>query len=1175
MKTKIQVLAALILAVLLTSCSNGLKLAKKTNVSFYMDQATVNAIINNSVNSERAATEAEGQETASEASEADLKNYFIDVTLYGETEETKTLSLDKEIQFEFEEVPINSRVYAKAQIYTYTDSDKTKLKIIYRGESAKITVRDGANVLSLKLATAKLTITFESNGGTEVPSQSVVTGSCVIEPENPVKPAGKKAYSRENFAFAGWYTDEELTQAYDFSRSVENDFTLYAKWIPGFVFVEGATVNNYLVAGRNVKVSDLFVSDHEVTQAEYKAVTNENPSNNKTYDDLPVENVTWFEAIEYCNKLSEKEGLTPCYKITENNVTCSLSANGYRLPTEAEWEYIANKAKRDTELANIAWYKDSPNLKDKTHQVKYNLVDELCLSDLYGNVAEWCFDVYSDTVAKSTGPTGPMAVAGTTTNRVVRGGSYKSEAAECTSTARAYANPTEKNDAIGFRVVRTVVYEFKVVHDTVSFDSNGGSSINVQIVVEGDCASVPVDPEKRGYIFKGWQYGDEAFDFATPVTQDITLTAKWQAITYTVKFNYNSEQVSGGSGTVTEYAATYDQNIQLPAASTITAPTGWHFSKWSTASDPAAVDLEYDPENPQIKNLAITQGAEVTLYAIWEENGRHTITYNNTDFPGVDISALKQEFREAEAVDLQSQTPSGTRTGYTFEGWFDSSDIDGNGTGNEVINWAPAEKTDDVVVYARWTANEYEITYVTNSGTWKDGFTPDSKYTYNVAKSLPGSDKLIRAGYGLHWYINGTEVTEIAAGTIGPVTVSANWVAGEVNYTVHHMKQNVDGTDYEEDLDANGDPQILSGTTGAQTAAAARTYEGFTAQDFTQQTISGDGSTEVIIFYTRDVYKVTYESGISGETISVPAETDVLYGATYNIDFTTSRTGYVFAGWKDTVADITYQSTGPKSLTMGAADITLTAQWEPATDTAYKVIHRKQKVDGSGYGEDGDTELVEVENLTGTTGTQVTPTAQTYTGFTALTPIATDTILANGSTEIVIKYDRIICSVTYDDGVDNETISVPASSTVLYGATINVDFALGTRIGYTFAGWKFDGDVYTSSGTTSFTAVDEQIILTAQWEVENQNTGIDVGFGVDTTTIEVTAPTGNGSIFTAPTDYDSYSWTVDGEEKSTVSLLDMFNFATVPGVYDITLTATKTVNGNTVTHTWTGQYIKN
>ena len=1194
MKTKFWVLTAIILAILFTSCSNGLKVPKKTTVSFYMDKATVKSIIKASAKSAKSVRAAEdSQEPADDSEEPeepaqviDTENYYIDVTLYGEIEETKTSSLDGEVNLEFEEVPLNTRVYAKAQVYTFLDSEKTKKQIIFRGESSAITVREGTNVLNLKLEAAPLTITFETNGGSEIAAQTVTTGSCAAEPENPVKPAGKKAYNRENYAFAGWFTDEELTKAYDFSLPVKDDLTLYAKWIQDFVFVQGSTVNDYLVTGRKVKINDLYISDHEVTQAEYKAVTNKNPSKNTGVKDLPVENVTWFDALAYCNNLSIKEGLTPCYKINDSTdpdewgeltaatpVSCSLSSNGYRLPTEAEWEYIAAKAKRDTDLSNIAWTSDNSN--DKTHPVKYNLADELCLCDILGNVAEWCYDIYSDSITKTTGASGPMPTAGTDPKRVVRGGSYKSENSACSSTARAYANPTSKNEAIGFRVVRTVVYEFKIVKDTVTFDSDGGTEIDVQIIVEGDCVSVPVDPEKRGYIFKGWQYGDDAFNFATPVTQDITLTAKWQPITYTVKFNYNAEQVSGGSGTVTEYAATYDQNIQLPAASTITAPTGWHFSKWSTASDPAAVDLEYDPENPQIKNLAITQGAEVTLYAIWEENGKHTITYNNVNFPGVDISALKKDYREAEAVNLQAQIPSGTRTGYTFEGWFDSYDIDGNGTGNEVINWAVGEKTADVVVYARWIANEYEITYVTNEGTWKDGFTPDSKYTYNVAKSLPGADKLIRAGYGLHWYIDGTEVTEIAAGTIGPVTVNANWEAGGVNYTVHHMKQKVDGSDYEEDLDASGDPQVLSGTTGTTTAAVARTYEGFTAQDFTQETIAGDGSTEVIIFYTRDVYKVTYESGISGETISVPAETDVLYGATYNIDFTTSRTGYVFAGWKDTVADITYQSTGPKSLTMGAADITLTAQWEPATDTAYKVIHRKQKVDGSGYGEDGDTELVEVENLTGTTGSEVTPTAKTYTGFTALTPIATDTILANGSTEIVIKYDRITCSVTYDDGVDNETISVPASSTVLYGATINVDFALGTRIGYTFAGWKFDGDVYTSSGTISFTAVDEQIILTAQWEVENQNTGIDVGFGVDTTTIEVTAPTDNGSIFTAPTDYDSYSWTVDGEEKATVRLLDMFNFATVPGVYDITLTATKTVNGNTVTHTWTGQYIKN
>ncbi|MBO4630224.1 MAG: InlB B-repeat-containing protein [Treponema sp.] len=728
MKFKRSIFAALVFSVLFTSCFNNLKAPKETSVSFYMDEATVQKILQTSVKARSAASS-----RAAADEQNDTAGYFIDVTLIGEVEQTQTASLSTDVQMSFTNILVNSRVYAKAQIYKYLNSEQSEKEIIYRGESKKITVRDNGNVLSIKLTTATLTVTFDSNGGSEVPSQLVQTGSAATEPEKPVKPADKKKYSRENYAFAGWFTDPELTKEYNFELPVKDDLTLYAKWLPDFVFVEGATVNDYLVTGRNVKISDLFVSDHEVTQAEYKAVIGSNPSNNKTADDLPVENVTWFEAIEYCNKLSESQGLDPCYKINGSEVTCTLSANGYRLPTEAEWEYIANKAKREnTSFSNLAWTAD--NSGNNTHQVKYNLADELCLCDIYGNVAEWCFDVYSDTVTKSTGPTGPMAVAGTSANRVVRGGSFQSSAAECTPQTRACADPAEKSAAIGFRVVRTVVYEFKIARNTVTFEPNGGSSVEVQIVIQGDCATEPADPTRTGYIFKGWQYADEDFDFSTSITQDIMLEAKWEAIKYKVIFNTNFPAGStGGSGSFSDFNATYDQIIELPNISSITSPNGYHFKVWSLAPD--SETLTYDTSNPAIKNLVSQDNETITLYVIWDENEKHYIHYQNYDYDDVSVSGLKTDFKESVDVNnTEILSPSGTRTGYTFSGWY-YSDADENVTTTQFAGWSAGDKTTDIYLYAQWDPITYKVRFKSRNNL-TTGTMSDQTITYDTATEL-------------------------------------------------------------------------------------------------------------------------------------------------------------------------------------------------------------------------------------------------------------------------------------------------------------------------------------------------------------------------------------------------------------------------------------------------------
>ena len=206
-----------------------------------------------------------------------------------------------------------------------------------------------------------------------------------------------------------------------------------------------------------------YISKYEITQQQYKAVMGNNPSEFKG-DDLPVEQVSWYDALNFCNALSQSEGLTPCYTINGTKVTCDFDANGYRLPTEAEWEYSAKAGTKtdfysgkltysgnspiDPSLDKIAWY--SANSSNATHPVGQKAPNAFGLYDMSGNVWEWCWDRYAEYPSKETKDYQGPEIG---TYRVYRGGGWRNLAWYCRSTNRDRNYLDDKNNSLGFRVV--------------------------------------------------------------------------------------------------------------------------------------------------------------------------------------------------------------------------------------------------------------------------------------------------------------------------------------------------------------------------------------------------------------------------------------------------------------------------------------------------------------------------------------------------------------------------------------------------------------------------------------------------------------------------------------------------------------------------------------------------
>ena len=327
-------------------------------------------------------------------------------------------------------------------------------------------------------------ICFVSNNGT---SDSAKSG---IEPV--AKGVEKKVFTVEpSKAYYEYYIVTVDTLGNKSSVITKKVYVDAVSKIPeGFVEILAASItgseiwspaSTVFVSGRKLEIASFYMSDHEVTRGEYKAVMGSDPStaraNDKdgkelTGDDAvknnPVNCVSWYDALVYCNTLSIKEGLTPCYAIggetdpskwgavptgydsTWNAATCDFTAGGYRLPTEAEWELAARGGGESytyagsNDVDDVVWYNTNG-----TRDVKTKKANAYGLYDMSGNVWEWCWDWYGS-ISSGTPDAGPASGS----YRCQRGGSWYDSASSARVVRRSSDGPYNRGSSYGFRVVR-------------------------------------------------------------------------------------------------------------------------------------------------------------------------------------------------------------------------------------------------------------------------------------------------------------------------------------------------------------------------------------------------------------------------------------------------------------------------------------------------------------------------------------------------------------------------------------------------------------------------------------------------------------------------------------------------------------------------------------------------
>ena len=686
----------------------------------------------------------------------------------------------------------------------------------------------------------------------------------------------------------------------------------------------------------------------------------------------------------------------------------------------------------------------------------------------------------------------------------------------------------------------------------IAFNSVGGSAVKMISTSRGSSIVQPKEPTKQGYTFGGWYedkdctrafaFPDTMPDYAEP-ERGVTVYAKWIPAPNTYKVEYYTQELSGKYTLAASQIN--DGYTDSPVAPNTDAPEGFVLNnkrsttnQTITANGSTVVKLYYDRLKytltftygdksdgslPNVVYRDTKYGATIYepkmnlggyLFNGWEGGVVFTdadgnpiqtmpagdATYAATWRADPNISYRVEYYIQDPAEDKWYYDSARTGTGET-EGLVPLSDYTtpGDGlvfNGRVTVKGTNVQAGDDLlkirgdgslVVKIYFDRTTHTVTFNTDGGSSVDDQTVGD--TGKV--TLPTAPTKVGYTFAKWTYqdANGQTVDwDFSNGTVtGDLTLTAQWTPnGDTAYMVEHYWQNTIGdTDSDYTLHETEDK---TGTTGENTAAEGKTYEGFQeAKAFEQTTIAADGSTVVKIYYDRVTYAVSFTH--DGNSEEIQGQT-IRYDGKVTEPETPTKTGYDFDCWKTVDGRVWNFDTDTVT-----GELALTAQWKAASNTRYTVKHYKENLDGT-Y----PTDPAASEEMTGTTGDNAAVTLKEYAGFG--TGTYTDvTIAADGSTVVEVRYPRNNYTVTWYDW---DSTTELGSGRFKYEQTITVPNAVTTpsRTGYTFTSWKDAGTmpaedktIVASVETANWTANTYTVIFNANGgtgSMENQVYTYDV-----------------------------------------------------------------------------------
>ncbi|WP_244294766.1 InlB B-repeat-containing protein [Lysinibacillus fusiformis] len=509
----------------------------------------------------------------------------------------------------------------------------------------------------------KHTVSFETDGGSAVPSQSVINGGMAKMPQ--VEP------TKAGYTFEGWYTDAGYTQTYDFNSVITEATTIYAKWnaqmhTVSFEVDGGSAVSNQSVAhGGKAMMPEI-----EPTKAGYTF--------GGWYTDAGR-----TQAYDFTSVITK--ATTIYAKWNAQMYTVSFEVDGGSEIANQSVVYGGKATMPEIEPTKAGytfggWYTDAGS----TQAYDFTSV----ITEAVTIYAKWNAQMHTVSFEVDGGST--------VSNQSVAHGEKASTPTQAPTKAgytfEGWYTDVTHTDIYDFNkeiTANTTIYaKWEPLKYTVSFEVDGGSTVSNQSVAHGEKASEPTPvPTKAGYTFGGW-YTDvgrtQAYDFTSVITEATTIYAKWNAQTYTVSFN-----TDGGSA-VSDQSVAYGGKASAPTP----APTkaGYTFGGWYT-----------DVGRTQAYDFTSVITEATTIYAKWKAQ-TYTVNFNTDGGSAVSDQSV------AYGGKASAPTPAPTKAGYTFEGWYKDA------SHTQVYDFTNVI-SENTTIYAKWKAQTYTVNFNTDGGS--------------------------------------------------------------------------------------------------------------------------------------------------------------------------------------------------------------------------------------------------------------------------------------------------------------------------------------------------------------------------------------------------------------------------------------------------------------------------